>query len=79
MEKKPRKKKIANVELVNKVEQVQQETPQVEATEVVNLDPNKEYTFVSNGTFKGLPKGQVWKMLGSKAEILINKGYGKLK
>lgn len=71
MEKKPRKKKVATVELENKVE-----TPTVE---VVNLDPNKEYTFVSNGTFKGLGKGQVWKMLGSKAEILVNKGYGKIK
>ena len=43
MEKKPRKKKIANVELENKVE-----APAVETTEKVNLDPNKEYTFVSN-------------------------------
>ena len=71
MEKKPRKKKVANVELENKIE-----TP---AIEVVNLDPNKEYTFVSNGVFPGLAKGQVWKMLGSKAENLINKGYGKIK
>lgn len=71
MEKKPRKKKVANVELENKVE-----TPSIE---VVSLEPNKEYTFVSNGVFKGLPKGQVWKMLGSKAEILVNKGYGKIK
>lgn len=74
MEKKPRKKKVANVELENKVE-----TPQVETVETVSLEPNKEYTFVSNGVFKGLPKGQVWKMLGSKAEILVNKGYGKIK
>jgi hypothetical protein len=71
MEKKPRKKKVANVELENKIE-----TP---AVEVVSLDPNKEYTFVSNGVFPGLAKGQVWKMLGSKAENLINKGYGKIK
>ena len=71
MEKKPRKKKVANVELENKIE-----TP---AVEVVSLDPNKEYTFISNGVFPGLAKGQVWKMLGSKAENLINKGYGKIK
>jgi hypothetical protein len=71
MEKKPRKKKVANVELENKIE-----TP---AVEVISLDPNKEYTFVSNGVFPGLAKGQVWKMLGSKAENLINKGYGKIK
>jgi hypothetical protein len=71
MEKKPRKKKVANVELENKIE-----TP---AVEVVSLDPNKEYTFVSNGVFPGLAKGQVWKMLGSKAEILVKKGYGKIK
>jgi hypothetical protein len=71
MEKKPRKKKIATVELENKVETT--------AVEVVKLEPNKEYTFVSNGVFQGLPKGQVWKMLGSKAEILVNKGYGKIK
>ena len=71
MEKKPRKKKIANVELENKVG-----TPK---SDIVSLEPNKEYTFVSNGVFKGLPKGQVWKMLGSKAEILVNKGYGKIK
>lgn len=71
MEKKPRKKKVANVELENKIE-----TP---AIEVVKLDPNKEYTFVSNGVFPGLAKGQVWKMLGSKAENLVNKGYGKIK
>jgi hypothetical protein len=45
----------------------------------VSLDPNKEYTFISNGVFPGLAKGQVWKMLGSKAEILVNKGYGKIK
>lgn len=74
MEKKPRKKKIANVELENKVD-----VPTVETTKKVSLDPNKEYTFVSNGVFKGLSKGQVWKMLGSKAEILVNKGYGKIK
>lgn len=72
MEKKPRKKKVANVELENKVEAVN-------TVEAVSLEPNKEYTFVSNGVFKGLPKGQVWKMLGSKAEILVNKGYGKIK
>ena len=72
MEKKPRKKKVANVELENKVEAVN-------TVEAVILEPNKEYTFVSNGVFKGLPKGQVWKMLGSKAEILVNKGYGKIK
>ena len=71
MEKKPRKKKIANVEIENKVETT--------AVEVVKLDPNKEYTFISNGTFAGLGKGQVWKMLGSKAEILVKKGYGKIK
>jgi len=71
MEKKPRKKKIANVELENKVE--------TSKSDIVSLEPNKEYTFVSNGVFKGLPKGQVWKMLGSKAEILVNKGYGKIK
>ena len=71
MEKKPRKKKVANVELENKIEAPQSET--------VSLDPNKEYTFISNGVFPGLAKGQVWKMLGSKAEILVNKGYGKIK
>ena len=71
MEKKPRKKKVANVELENKVE-----TPQ---SEVVSLDPKAEYTFISNGTFPGLGKGQVWKMLGLKAEILVKKGYGKIK
>jgi len=73
MEKKPRKKKVATVELENKVE-----TNSIQV-EQVTLDPNKEYTFVSNGKFHTLPKGSVWKMLGSKAEILINKGYGKLK
>jgi hypothetical protein len=71
MEKKPRKKKVANVELENKVE-----TPQ---SETVSLDPKAEYTFISNGTFPGLAKGQVWKMLGLKAEILVKKGYGKIK
>jgi len=71
MEKKPRKKKVANVELENKIE--------VPTVKVVSLDPNKEYTFISNGTFPGLAKGQVWKMLGSKAEILVKKGYGKIK
>jgi hypothetical protein len=76
MEKKPRKKKVANVELENKVEAPQSETPQ---SEVVSLDPNAEYTFISNGTFSGLGKGQVWKMLGLKAEILVKKGYGKIK
>jgi hypothetical protein len=45
----------------------------------VSLDPKAEYTFISNGTFPGLGKGQVWKMLGSKAEILVKKGYGKIK
>ena len=71
MEKKPLKKKVANVELENKIE--------VPAVEVVSLDPKKEYTFISNGTFPGLAKGQVWKMLGSKAEALVKKGYGKIK
>ena len=77
MEKKPRKKKVANVELENKIEAPQVEA--VETVEAVSLDPNKEYTFISNGTFPGLTKGQVWKMLGSKAEILVKKGYGKIK
>lgn len=71
MEKKPRKKKVANVELENKIE--------TSTVEVVSLDPKKEYTFISNGTFPGLAKGQVWKMLGSKAEALVKKGYGKIK
>lgn len=75
MEKKTRKTKKANVELENKtIENVVDNTP----SKVV-LEPNKEYTFVSNGTFHTLPKGSVWKMLGSKAEILINKGYGSIK
>jgi hypothetical protein len=75
MEKKTRKTKKANVELENKtIENVVYNTP----SKVV-LEPNKEYTFVSNGTFHTLPKGSVWKMLGSKAEILVNKGYGSIK
>ena len=77
MEKKPRKKKVVSVELENKVDQT--EVQNKVTIEQISLDPNKEYTFVSNGKFHALPKGSVWQMLGSKAEVLINKGYGKLK
>jgi hypothetical protein len=75
MEKKTRKTKKLNVELDNK----SIENEAVNTPSHVELEANKEYTFVSNGTFHTLPKGSVWKMLGSKAQILINKGYGSLK
>lgn len=77
MEKKPRKKKVATVELENKVEvQHVEETPQAKPEA---LNPEQEYEFVGNGTFHTLPKGRVWRMKGATAQILINKGYGHIK
>jgi len=52
---------------------------EVEAPKEVALDPKKEYTFVSNGTFRTLPKGKEWVMLGDMAQMLTDKGYGNVK
>jgi hypothetical protein len=80
-EKKPRKKKSLKVELENKTEQPQMESMQVEENtiDVPELEPKGKYTFVSNGTFKTMPKGSVWSITGEAAMIFIKQGYGSLK
>lgn len=70
MEKKPRKKKVLNVELETKIDEVV--TP-------VELDPAKIYEFEANGNFRTLPKGSIWKINGELASKFIAKGYGNLK
>jgi hypothetical protein len=47
--------------------------------EVPNLEVDKIYEFVANGTFRTLPKGSVWSVTGETAMIFLKKGYGKLK
>jgi hypothetical protein len=69
MEKKPRKKKVLNVDLEIK------ET----VIKPVELDPNLTYEFIGNGNFRTLPKGSVWKINGKLAADFIAKGYGNLK
>lgn len=75
-EKKPRKRKSLKVDLENKVEQPVTSTEKVE---LPKLDPKKMYEFVSNGTYKTLPKGKVWQVTGEIALIFLSKGYGELK
>ena len=70
MEKKPRKKKVLNVELETKIDEVV--TP-------VELDPAQIYEFEANGNFRTLPKGSIWKINGKLASKFIAKGYGNLK
>lgn len=70
MEKKPRKKKILNVELETKIDEVV--TP-------AELDPAQMYEFEANGNFRTLPKGSIWKINGELASKFIAKGYGNLK
>jgi len=69
MEKKPRKKKVLNVDLETK------ET----VIKPVEIDPNLTYEFIGNGNFRTLPKGSVWKISGKLAADFIAKGYGNLK
>lgn len=70
MEKKPRKKKVLNVELETKIDEV---ITQIE------LDPAQMYEFEANGNFRTLPKGSIWKINGELASKFIAKGYGNLK
>jgi hypothetical protein len=69
MEKKPRKKKVLNLDLETK------ET----VKKPVQLDPSLIYEFIGNGNFRTLPKGSVWKINGELASKFILKGYGNLK
>ena len=69
MEKKPRKKKVLNIDLETK------ET----VIKPVEIDPNLIYEFIGNGNFRTLPKGSVWKINGELASKFISKGYGNLK
>jgi len=69
MEKKPRKKKVLNLDLETK------ET----VVKTVELNPNLIYEFIGNGNFRTLPKGSVWKINGELASKFIAKGYGNLK
>jgi hypothetical protein len=73
MEKKPRKKKVLNVDLETKVE--------TEVTEIKNVEinPAEMYEFEANGNFRTLPKGSIWKINGELAAKFIAKGYGNLK
>jgi len=73
MEKKPRKKKVLNVDLEIK------ETATPKAKKVVEINPNETYEFIGNGNFRTLPKGSVWKINGKLAADFIAKGYGNLK
>lgn len=69
MKKKPRKKKVLNLDLETK------ET----VVKTVELDPSLIYEFIGNGNFRTLPKGSVWKINGELASKFILKGYGNLK
>jgi len=69
MEKKPRKKKVLNLDLETK------ET----VVKPVELNPSLIYEFIGNGNFRTLPKGSVWKINGELASKFILKGYGNLK
>jgi hypothetical protein len=69
MEKKPRKKKVLNLDLETKETVI---TP-------VELDSSLIYEFIGNGNFRTLPKGSVWKINGELASKFIAKGYGNLK
>lgn len=75
MEKKPRKKKVLNVDLDVKETVVES----IKKTKPKELNPNEIYEFVGNGEFRTLPKGSVWKIKGELASKFIAKGYGNLK
>jgi hypothetical protein len=70
MEKKPRKKKVLNVDLETKIDAI---------VAPVELDPAQIYEFEANGNFRTLPKGSIWKINGELASKFIAKGYGNLK
>ena len=69
MEKKPRKKKVLDLDLETK------ET----VVKPVELNPSLIYEFIGNGNFRTLPKGSIWKISGKLAADFIAKGYGELK
>lgn len=75
---KPQNKTLkAKEEMVEKAPIEPIEAPKVE--EVPQLEVDKIYEFVANGTFKTLPKGSVWSVTGETAMIFLKRGYGKLK
>ena len=39
----------------------------------------KEYSFVSNGKSKHMPKDEVYSVTPEMAEIFVNAGYGEIK
>ena len=45
----------------------------------IEIDDDKEYQFISNGTAKTLPKGTLWRITGAMLKIFLKKGYGKIK
>jgi hypothetical protein len=74
MEKKPRKKKVLNIDLDSKETVI--ETP---TGLELPLNAKEMYEFIGNGNFRTLPKGSVWKINGELASKFIAKGYGNLK
>jgi len=77
-------KKLGNkvVEELDKLEQPKpraKRAPKKVKIEKVSLDYSKEYVFIANNVSKHLKSGKEYNLDGRKAEILINKGYGKLK
>jgi hypothetical protein len=45
----------------------------------IEIDDDKEYEFVSNGTADHLPKGTIWKVTGEMLKLFLKNKYGKLK
>ena len=41
------------------------------------IDPNKYYTFESNGTSRTMPKGAKYSVIGSTLMVFLSRNYGK--
>lgn len=78
-----KKEKPQNKTLKSKVEAKEEviiePSIEVKVDDLPELEKDKIYEFVANGTFKTLPKGSVWSVTGETAEIFLKRGYGKLK
>lgn len=69
MEKKPQKNKALSKDGV-------EDKKKSQAPVIV---PGQWYTFVGNGTFHSLAKGQEFQVSSEEAELFLKKGYGDIK
>jgi hypothetical protein len=68
-------KKIAKKETVKEIQELPKPSGRVILAE---YEANKNYKFQSNGKFKDMPKGNIYDVDGTMANILVGKGYGEV-